>query len=239
MGILMERIHILTDLEEFEFNFGCTSEILILLSKHCPLLKKIYVQASKYVNDISVKHLLNLTRLIFLNISETLITLQGYAQLLSGLPELQNICCCYRIDPVLRNVSVCLPSVNTFMGTVATTRLVRKCPNIRQLRLTSIADDSSGLGELKNVVHLSIQQKSHRPVTFSPLIRRLGQTLTGLELFGIVTLNIDVIINYCISLEDLAIINSNVQCDVQRFNPKSAHFRSVKKFKSNADLWSI
>jgi hypothetical protein len=142
MNILMERIQVLNRIEEFELDFGCTSDIFIQLSEYCLRLKKISVESSKYVNDSCVEHMLNLRRLNFLNIADTLITLQGYAQLLSGLPKLQNICCCSPIGPLLRNVSVCLPSLHTFTGTVPITRLlVQKCPNIRQLKLLSIVDD--------------------------------------------------------------------------------------------------
>jgi hypothetical protein len=230
--ILMERIQILNRLEEFEFNFGCTSEILIQLSKHCLRLKKISVQFSKYVNDSCVEHLLNLRGLISLKIANTSITANGYARLLSGLPDLQNIRCYNPIDPVLRNVTVSLPSVNMFTGKVATMRLlVQKCPNIRQLKLVSIVDDPSALGELKNVVNLSFQQDTDTPVSFSPLITQLGPNLTRLRLLGISTINLDVIINYCTCLKKLSIMSSNVECDVQKFNPKSAHFQNVNNLR--------
>jgi hypothetical protein len=41
MVTLSDRIQILTRLEEFEFRLGCTSEIIIELSNHCPRMKKI------------------------------------------------------------------------------------------------------------------------------------------------------------------------------------------------------
>jgi hypothetical protein len=229
MKMLRERIQILTGLEEFVFHFGCSSAILIQLSKHCPLLKKISVESSKYVDDTCVNHLLNLRSLISLNIAYTLITANGYAQLLSGLPKLQNICCCYPINPILRNVSVSLPSVNIFTGTVKATRtLVQKCQNIRQLSIIWIVGDLSGLGVLKHVVDLSIKHSRDTPFGFSPLITRLGPNLTRLKLFAINPINMDVIINYCKSLNKLVILYSYVEYDVQGLSPKSPHFGSVK-----------
>jgi hypothetical protein len=232
MKMLRERIHILTGLEEFVFHFGCSSAILIQLSKNCPLLKKISVESSKYVNNTCVNHLLNLRSLISLNIAYTLITTNGYAQLLSGLPKLQNICCYYPINPILRNVSVSLPSVNIFTGTVTTTRLlVQKCQNIRQLSIVGIVGDLSGLGELKNVVDLSIKHSTDTRFGFNPLITRLGPNLTRLKLFAINPINMEVITNYCKSLKKLVILYSYVECDVQGLNPKSPHFESVKYLK--------
>jgi hypothetical protein len=87
------------------------------------------------------------------------------------------------------------------------------------------------LGELKNVVDLSVHQNMDTPVIFNPLVTRLGPNLTSLVLFGIVTIDIDVIINYCTCLKNFAIMYSIFECGAQRFNYKSTHFQNVNNLK--------
>jgi hypothetical protein len=87
------------------------------------------------------------------------------------------------------------------------------------------------MGELKNVVNLAIHQNRDTLFGLSPLITPLGPNLASLLLSGIVTINKDVIINYYTCFKKLTIFYSIAECDVQSFNPKSAHFRNVNILK--------
>jgi hypothetical protein len=124
MQLLVERIQILTHLQEFCFHTGCTTEIIIQLSKYCPHMKKISVQDSRRVDDQCVEHLLKLRHLLSLNIAETSVSANSYATLLSGLPQVRDVVWFHPIDPVLGNLTLCLPSVEAFVGIISDAKLL-------------------------------------------------------------------------------------------------------------------
>jgi hypothetical protein len=232
MLLLRQRIQLLTRLEEFQFHFGCTSEIIVELSKYCPLMKKISVEYSTRVDDNCVEHLLKLRSLISLNIAGTLISSNGYATFLSSLPQLEDITCFYPFDHVIRDLPVSLPSVRKFTGIILTGKsLVQKCPNITKLILISVANDPSDLGELLLVADLMIQQTISVFYSLSSLIIRLGPTLVSLKLFQVVNINMEDIINYCTSLKHLGITQCNLTFDLERFSLELDHFQNVKHLR--------
>jgi hypothetical protein len=206
MQLLVERIQILTYLEQFHFHVGCTTEIIIELSKYCPHMKNISVQDSRGVDDNCVQHLLKLIHLQTLNVAETSVSNSGYRELLLGLSELKEVVWHHPIDPVLRNVTRRLRSVRKFIGKVSEPKLlVQNCPNITELLLLSVTEDISVMGALGNVTLLSILMSSCTVMRFSACISRLGRTLTTLDLYQVININIDDLINYCIVLNSLVI----------------------------------
>jgi hypothetical protein len=161
------------------------------LSKYCPLMKRISVEYSKRVNDSCVENVLKLRSLISLNIAGTSISSSGYATLLSGLSQLEDITCFYLFDHVITNLPVSLPSVRKFTGLISAGRsLVYKYPNITELILIFVVNDPSDLGEFAMVADLTIQYISSDVYRLSPLITRLGLTLTSLKIFKVVSINI-------------------------------------------------
>jgi hypothetical protein len=229
MQILSKRIQILTRLEEFEFHFGCTSEIIIQLSTYCPLMQKISVEYSASVDDNCVEHLLKLRSLISLNIAGTLISPNGYATLLSGLPQLEDITCFYPFDHVIIDLPVSLPSVRKFMGIISTGRsLVQKCPYITELILISMVNDPSDLAEFTMVADLTIKNTIDISYMLSPLITRLGPTLTSLKLFNVVSINMADVIYYCSSLKHLSITQCKLNCELVLFGRELKHFQNMK-----------
>jgi hypothetical protein len=229
MPILRERIQILTRLEEFEFHFGCTSEIIIELSKHCPFMKKISVECSTSVDDSCVENFLKLRSLMSLNIAGTLISTNGYATLLSGLPQLEDINCFYPFDHVIRDLPASLPSVRKFTGLISDGKsLVYKCPNITELILISAPNDLSDLGELTMVVDLAIIHTIAVSYWLGPLFKRLGPTLTSLKLFKVVSINMGDVIYYCSSLKHLSITQCKLKCELEMFSLEFEHFKNVK-----------
>jgi hypothetical protein len=227
----VERIPILTQLQEFRFHVGCTTEIIIELSKYCPHLKKLSVQDSRRVDDECVEHLLKLTHLRALNVSKTSISITGYRGLLSGLPQVQDIVWFGPIDPVLWNLTKCLPSVRKFIGTILVAELlVQKCPNITELVQFSFTKDISDLAELRNLAGLSIIQCSCTDIRFGEDIRRLGPSLTKLEMFQILTINVDDVINSCTALNVFNITLCYIRCS-GTFDRKLPHFVNLKELR--------
>ncbi|PNF23800.1 hypothetical protein B7P43_G16127 [Cryptotermes secundus] len=229
--LLVERFQILTHLEEFCFHTGCTTEIIIQLSKYCPHIKTISVQDSSHVDDGCVEHLLKLRDLLSLNFAKTSISTNSYAALLSGLPEMRDIIWFGPIEPVLGNLTSCLPSVVAFLGVISDAKLfVQKCPNIKQLYLYSPSQDISGLGELRNVASISILNSSYSKIRFNDVINRLGPRLEIFEACQVDNINLDDVINYCTDLRSLSINFSQVTC-AEMFHPELPHFQNLEKLK--------
>jgi hypothetical protein len=153
MQLLLERIQILTQLQEFRFHIGCTTEILIELSIFCRQLKHLSIQDSRLVDDFCIGHLLRLKQLVSLNVANTSISNNGYRNLLLCLPEVQNINWVSPIDTVLGSLTVYFPSVMKFVGTLSAAEiLVWKCPNITELEVLYPTEDISDLAALRNVL---------------------------------------------------------------------------------------
>jgi hypothetical protein len=192
-------------------------------------MQKISVQYSTSVDDSCLEHLLKLRSLISLNIAETLISTNGYAILLSGLPQLEDITCFYPFDHIIRDLPGSLPSVRKFMGIITEgTSLVQKCPNITELILISMVNDPSDLAEFTMVADLTIKNSIAVSYMLSPLITRLGPTLTSLKLFNVVSINMEDVIHYCSSLKHLRITQCKLNCELVLFSRELKHFQNIK-----------
>ncbi|PNF23799.1 hypothetical protein B7P43_G16127 [Cryptotermes secundus] len=231
LQLLVERFQILTHLENFYFPKGCTTEIIIQLSEYCPHMKKISVQSSTRVDDGSVEHLLKMRNLLSLNIAGTAISDNSYAALLSGLPEIRDVIWFGQIEPVLGNLTACLPSVVAFLGVISNAKLfVQKCPNITHMFLYYPSKDISHLGQFKNVVSISIRNCSYTEIRFSDVIKRLGRGVEYLGTHRVDNIILDDVINYCTGLRSLSINFSEVT-STEMFHPELPHFQNLEKLE--------
>jgi hypothetical protein len=233
LRLLLERIPILNDLEEFHFHVGCTTAIVVKLSEYCTKLNKLSLEDCTYVDDDSVAHLLKLKNLLFLNVANTSISDEGYITLLSGLPKLQNVIWYNDIDVVLTYVSKYLLSVRLFVGRISNTRLLaQKCPNVVHLILLSIKEDMSGLRELSRVTDISIVQSSCTTINLGSVVRSMGSTLTKLDMCQVVNMNMDNLISYCTVLKILTIAYSHITgSEPSSFDHELPHFKHVQEIK--------
>jgi hypothetical protein len=231
MQLFVERIQILTHLQEFRFHVGCTTEILIELSKYCPLLNSISVKGSRRVDDKCVRHLLKLRHLLTLNLANTSVSRNSYKALLSGLPEIQNVTWFRPIDPVLRNLTTNLPSVTTFTGNISDAELlVHKCPNITELTLLFIIEDITDLGKLNSVATLSIHGGNCIAIRLNIVITILGPTLAVLKLNHVRNINISDLIEFCDVLSSLNISSCHVIYGGM-LDPELPHFQNLKELR--------
>jgi hypothetical protein len=227
--LLLRRIQILSDLREFNFHLGCTTKIIIQLSKHCPKLNSLSVRDSKSVNDKCVRHLLKLRGLHSLDITGTSVSSNSYKEILSDLPEIQTVIWYQPTDPILNNLGAPLPSVNIFTGRISNAQLlVQKCPNLTELTLIKIPEEISDLGALRNVATLCIYWSTSTAIRFSNVIRLLGPNLTVLNVGHVGEIIINDLINYCTVLNSLTMTHCNI---VYRgtLEPQLPHFRNLKK----------
>jgi hypothetical protein len=231
MQLFVERIPILRHLQEFRFSVGCTREVIVELSKSCPRLKKLSVRGSLRVDDMCVERILNLKQICSLNVSDTSVSVDGYAILLAGLPKLQDVVWSDPIDPVLTNIRPYLSLVRKFVGTVSAAGLiVWMCPNVRKLILSFLIDDISDLGQLHKVVVLSIRNSSFTVIKLDIVFVPLGMTLLILELREVLNVNIDYLINHCLVLKKLRINCCEIVCEAG-FYSDSPHFRNLHELR--------
>jgi hypothetical protein len=167
-----------------------------------------------------------------LNVSQTSIYNNNYRVLLSGLPNVEEVLRSHAVDPVLRDLTACLPSVRKFVGKVsAAGLLVRKYPNIAELFLDNHTEDISDLGDLRSVAALSILWCNCTVVRCSHVISPLGPSHTILNMHQVRNLNINYLFNYCTLLNSL-----DISCHVtytETFDRELPHFQNVKELR----LW--
>ncbi|XP_033607402.1 uncharacterized protein LOC111864639 isoform X2 [Cryptotermes secundus] len=227
--LLLRRIMLLSRLREFHFHLGCTREIIIQLSEHCPRLNNLSVKDSKRVNDKCVRHLLKLRGLLILEITGTSVSSNGYEGILSGLPEIQNVLWYPPIDPILRSLEAPLHSVKTFTGNTSDAQLlVQKCPNLTELTLITIPEETSDLGALRSVATLCIYWCTSTAIRFSNVIIHLGPNLTVLKLGHVGEITINDLINSCTVLNSLTMSYCNID-HTGFLDPALPHFRNLRK----------
>jgi hypothetical protein len=184
------------------------------------------------VDDSCVEHLLRLRHLTSLNIAETLISAIAYATLLSGLPQLEDVTCSYPFDAVIRRLRASIPSVRKFVGSISAGRsLVQMCPNIRELVLSFVISDPSDLRELTMVTHLTMQHANFGFYRLTPLITGLGPNLTSLNLFHVVNISVEDVINYCTCLKKLSFSFCQPKRSLEKFGCELQHFQNVNELK--------
>jgi hypothetical protein len=228
---LVKNIQILNRLQEFNFHFGCTTNIIVELSKYCPRLKNISVQYSIFVCNNCVEDLLKLRHLQNLNVAGTSVSNSGYRALISGLPELQDIVWFNPIEQVLRHTTGDFHSVTRFIGNVSSANLVvHKCPNINELTLLRIDEIVPSLGELRSVSKLAIISSSCIEMGFSMFIRQVGANLTTLEMNQVWDINVNDIVNYCCALNSLDLKHCRTM-DIGVGDRNSVHFRNLRILK--------
>jgi len=233
LPLLLERIPMLTVLQEFRFNVGCTKEIIAALSMFCTNLKLLSVEDSSLVDDCCIMHLIKLKQLLILNIGHTDISDEGYVMLLTGLPKLQNIVWFGNLDIVLRNVFGQLPSVKKVVGHISDAKLLaEKCPNMTNVVLFSITRDISHLTVLSSLSTISVVQSSCTAIGFNVAIRSIGSILTTLNMFQVVNINVDSLVSYCTALKAITIAYSHIMGpEHNSFSRELPHFKNVEEIR--------
>lgn len=88
---IIAAVSLMKNLVSFTLCFDCTDNIIFALSQNCPKLQKLDVTASGCVTDRSIPYLIKTHRLREIKLFRTSITTSGYANLLLGHRNLENI----------------------------------------------------------------------------------------------------------------------------------------------------
>ena len=95
----------LSKLKSLTLNNDCRNETLTVLGQNCPDLAYLDISGSNSVTDIGASWLLHCRRLEQTNLYQTSIGVEGYAQLLLGLPNLFTIGRCDKFGQILEYIA--------------------------------------------------------------------------------------------------------------------------------------
>ena len=95
----------LSKLKSLTLNNDCRNETLTVLGQNCPELVHLDISGSNYVTDTGASWLLHCRRLEQANLYQTSIGVEGYAQLLLGLPNLCSIGRCDKFGQILEYIA--------------------------------------------------------------------------------------------------------------------------------------
>ncbi|PNF33102.1 hypothetical protein B7P43_G15751 [Cryptotermes secundus] len=221
----------LRHLEIFTFEDDCTDEVIEQLGLHCTHMKKVSLCDSLHVTNASAKHLLQLRKLEFLNLSETGIDKEHYAFLLSELPQIKEIVFRRKEDDILDHVAEKnLHKISHVSGYVQDiSKLAQRCRNITNLDICLFTEDLSGLAALTRLHTLRLTEGDYAKCNLNAVLTDIGHRLTDLFLEGIEHVNLQDIITLCPSLSSLTLslcTLSSLDPDTQ-LDPQLPHFRNL------------
>jgi len=184
--------------------FDCTDNILAAVSENCPQLQSLDVMSSRSVTDRSVPALRMCTKLRQLELYLTLITVEGYAQLLMDLPALEDLGRCPEFGNILNRVrrlgSQGPFNLKTFQSRDVTTAhlqlLVEMCPNISHVSIfhEEHVSDLSVLAQIENLSVLKLQSCDFFSDNLKGLLDMKGTCITWLHLENVEEIDMDALV---------------------------------------------
>ncbi|XP_021917048.1 uncharacterized protein LOC110828546 isoform X2 [Zootermopsis nevadensis] len=234
-AILASNIHHLKKLMIFEYICHCSDQVVKQLGLHCHNLSRIRIAYSEGVTDLSVPYLQKLTKLSYVNISETSISTQLYQVLLTDLSGIRNIDVAENHIHILDDlVTENLKKITHYSGLIKTvTILTEKCPNVTSVRLIRVNLDLSNLTVLTRLVKLKIEHSDYEMCNLQAVFNGVGYRLDKLILINVENVNICDIIMKCSNVKNL-ITESCIYVPVPEnkvFHPATPHFGSVTNLR--------
>jgi len=156
-------IKYLTNLTSLSLVNDCQNESLAVIGQNCSNLRSLDISSSSSITDQGTTWLLLCKKLEKANLFQTSISIQGYAQLMLGLPGLQSIGRCDIFGQVLdyivkhRSKDVTLPILSLHSRDMNQDHLnlfVRLCPLTRHVNLY-VDEDGHLLTPLTTLQHLA------------------------------------------------------------------------------------
>ncbi|CAH0557494.1 unnamed protein product [Brassicogethes aeneus] len=219
--------------------FDCTDMIIQAISENCPYIQSLDVTSSKSVSDRSVTALANCKQLTELFLHQTSVTTQGLADVIMGLPRLQNIGRCDEFGYILThlrqipnyNEELPLKKVHTRdMTNVNMHVLVNTFPHLESFSLflnDNEIIDLRILISLNNLKELKILSGAFHAHFLGELLEARGCLLETLylEQMDEMDLNVVILISQCCPrLKQLVIYN----CDFRDSLTNPVYLRSFK-----------
>ncbi|KAF5281240.1 hypothetical protein FQA39_LY05126 [Lamprigera yunnana] len=200
--------------------FDCSDNVIQMLAENCPQLQNLDVTSSRSVTDRSVASLLKCKQLRELQLHRTSITVTGFAQLLIGLPKLQDIGRCDEFGNVIKYILQ-----HTNMGPLGLRKLqtrdlsndslrhlVAMCPKMEHVCLfhDEHISDFTILTTLEHLKELKLSSCAFYSDFIKQLLEVRGYGLTSLHLEHVEEIDLNAIVHIsqcCPFLKNLVLYN--------------------------------
>lgn len=229
--------------------FDCTDCIIQVIGDNCIHLECLDITSSRSVTDRSIPSLLKCTKLCELELHRTSISVVGLAQLMIGLPKLQDIGRCYEFGHVLNYLSKTYPNCGPFglkklitrdLTTESLKLLVELCPKIEYVSLfyDEQISNLTALSTLSNLKDLKLLSCCFYIDNLKQLLELRGCNLTSLHLEHVEEVDLNALIyisQYCPKLKNLVLYN----CDFTDQAPSHSRSLKVKPFQDLERLFWV
>ncbi|KAK7794643.1 hypothetical protein R5R35_004435 [Gryllus longicercus] len=200
--------------------FDCTDHILALVGEACARLQKLDVTSSRSVTNRSVPALLQCARLRELHLYRTSVTVEGYAQLLVGLKQLEDFGRCDEFGQVLEFAKSALADgpygLRIFQSRDVTTAhlnlLVEMCPRVTHVSIfhDERISDITVLANLDDLSELKLLSCDFFTDNVKQLLEIKGRNLTWLHLEHVEEIDLNALMyisQFCPNLKKLTFYN--------------------------------
>lgn len=237
--------------------FDCTDLIVQILGDNCPKLQNLDITSSRSVTERSVPSLLKCKDLKELQLCRTSMSIAGYAQLLIGLPKLQDLGRCDEFGSILKYIYNLNPSagpfeIRKFQSRDITTEhlklLVYMCPNLYHV---SIFHDEqiwniTLLTVLQNLTELKLLSCDFYTDNVKQLLEIKGSKITSLHLEHVEEIDLNALMyisQFCPKLKNLVLYNCDFLAHTSLFaNPDRLRvkpFQQLERIFCVADSASL
>lgn len=216
---ILSGVKSMSYLTSFCLCFDCTNTIINVLGHNCLALERLDVTASKSVTDRGLPSLFNCKRLKEVNLYRTSVTSAGFRDLLSGLPNIQNIGRCDEFGNVLERLDEQKSNPLSLsvlqckdMSFEQLTLLIKYCPSLTSLSIfhdERIADITI-LKELQNLRDLKLLNCDFFTDYVKQLLECRGKNLDKLHLEHVEEIDLNALMyisQFCPKLKTLSFYN--------------------------------
>lgn len=216
---ILSGVKYMTNLTSFCLCFDCTNTIINVLGNNCLALEKLDITASKSVTDRGLPSLFNCKRLKEVNLYRTSVTILGYRDLLSELPNIQNIGRCDDFGSVLEILDkqesnpLALSALQCKdMSYEELKLLINYCPNLTSISLfhDDRISDLTILKELHNLKDMKLLNCDFFTDLVKQLLEWRGKNLELLHLEHVEEIDLNALIyisQFCPNLKTLSLYN--------------------------------
>lgn len=212
--------------------FDCTDNIVAVIGDNCPSLQTLDITSSRSVTDRSIPSLLKCKKMHLLQLHRTSISVIGYAQLLLGLPNLQDLGRCDEFGKVVKFLAQSDEIYSTFplrklqareLNTSMLTLVVELCPNLSHLSLfhSETLCDLRLLCQLNDLKELKLLSCNFYGDHLKQILEIRGYNLTSLHLEHVEDIDLNGIYyvsQYCPTLKNLVLYNCDFVDEIPNLN---------------------
>lgn len=248
---ILEGLSKMTKLTTLSLCFDCNDCIIQILGENCPKLRHLDVTSSRSVTDRCIPSLLKCQYLTELQLNRTSVTIYGYAQLLIGLPYLQDLGRCDEFGKVLKYLKDAHPdsqsrqfNIRKFQSRDVSPEelklLADMCPQVYHVSVFHDEEINLTILTFLNLTELKLLSCNFYTDCVKQLLKIKGCNLISLHLEHVDEVDLNALMyvsQYCSRLKNLVLYNCDFLNHVSLFaNPNHL---SIKPFQYLERLFCV